>query len=111
MTADKELIVTATEFKQNLGKYMKAVESSNDVVITKSGRKIARFTPYVIDIERYIAIREKALGYGFHGKNASYEEYAAISARSDLRMEFIDGKIYIVLPPESRIKKYLRGCT
>lgn len=36
------VVVTATELKQNFGKYMDYVEQQNDVVITKNGNKIAR---------------------------------------------------------------------
>jgi len=37
--------VTATELKQNFGKYLDFVEEKNDLVITKNGSKIARLTP------------------------------------------------------------------
>ena len=56
--------ITATELKQNLGKYLDCVEQQNDVVITKNGSKIARLTPYVTDIEQYFTVREKALEIG-----------------------------------------------
>lgn len=37
------MIVTATEFKSNLGKYLE-MASEQDVFITKNGKKIARLT-------------------------------------------------------------------
>ena len=99
-TNDKEgVVVTATELKQNLGKYLDFVEQQNDVVITKNGSKIARLTPYVTDIEQYFIIREKALDYQYGGKKVSYEEFMEISEKSTLRMEFINGEIYLLTSP------------
>ena len=37
------MIVTATEFKTNLGKYLE-MASSQDIFITKNGKSIARLT-------------------------------------------------------------------
>ncbi len=36
------MIVTATEFKMNLGKYLDMVTSNEDVYITKNGKMIAK---------------------------------------------------------------------
>lgn len=93
------VVVTATELKQNFGKYLDFVEEQNDVVITKNGTKIARLTPYVTDIEQYFIIREKALDYQYGGKKVSYEEFMEISEKSTLRMEFINGEIHLLSSP------------
>ncbi len=93
------VIITATELKQNLGKYLDFVEEQNDVVITKNGNKIARITPYVTDIEQYFAVREKALDYQYGGKKVSYEEFMEIYEKSTLRMELINGEIYLLSSP------------
>lgn len=85
--------------KQNLGKYLDFVEEQNDVVITKNGVKIARLTPYVTDIEQYFTVREKALDYQYGGKKVSYEEFMEISEKSTLRMELINGEIYLLPSP------------
>jgi prevent-host-death family protein len=92
-------VVTATDFKQNLGKYLDFVEEQNEVVITKNGNKIARLTPYVTDIEQYFTVREKALDYQYGGKKVSYEEFMEISEKSTLRMELINGEIYLLSSP------------
>jgi prevent-host-death family protein len=92
-------VITATELKQSLGKYLDYVEQKNDVVITKNGKKIARLTPYVTDIEEYFIIREKALDYQYGGKKVSYEEFMEIYEKSTLRMEFINGEINILASP------------
>ena len=47
------VVITVTELKQNLGKYMDFIEDQNQVVITKNGKKVARLTPYITDLEQY----------------------------------------------------------
>ena len=37
------MIVTATEFKSNLGRYLEAV-AKEDIVITRNGKRIAKLT-------------------------------------------------------------------
>lgn len=93
------VVVSATELKQNFGKYMAHVEQQNDVVITKNGHKVARLTPYVTDIEQYFIVRENALDYQYGGKKVSYEEFMKIYEKSTLRMEFINGEIHLLASP------------
>lgn len=93
------VVITATELKQNFGKYLDYVEQQNDVVITKNGTKIARLTPYVTDIEQYFTIREKALDYQYGGKKVSYEEFMEIYEKSTLRMELINSEIHLMGSP------------
>ena len=94
------VVVTATELKQNFGKYMDfVVEQQNDVVITKNGAKIVRLTPYVTDIEQYFTVRENALDYQYGGKKVSYEEFMEICEKSTLRMELINGEIHLLGSP------------
>lgn len=93
------VVVTATELKQNFGKYMEHVEELNDVVITKNGKKTARLTPYVTDVEQYFTVRERALDYQYGGKKVSYQEFMEIYEKSTLRMEFINGEIHLLSSP------------
>jgi prevent-host-death family protein len=93
------VVITATELKQNLGKYLDLMERQNDVVITKNGNKIARLTPYVTDIEQYFTVRENALDYQYGGKKVSYAEFMEIYEKSTLRMELINGEIYLLASP------------
>jgi prevent-host-death family protein len=99
MKYKESVAVTATDFKQNLGKYMDFVEEQNDVVITKNGKKVARLTPYVTDIEQYFLVRERALDYQYGGKKVTYKEYMEIYEKSTLRMEFINGEIHLLASP------------
>lgn len=93
------VVITVTELKQNLGKYMDFVEEQNDVVITKNGKKIARLTPYITDIEQYFLVRERVLDYQYGGKKVSYEEFVEINEKTTLRMEFINGEIHLLASP------------
>jgi prevent-host-death family protein len=93
------VVITATELKQNLGKYMDHVERQNEVVITKNGKKVARLTPYITDIEQYFLVKERALDYQYGGKKVSYEEFIEIYEKTTLRMEFINGEIYLLSSP------------
>ena len=101
------VVVTATEFKQNFGKFMDFIEQQNDVVITKNGIKTARLTPYVTDIEQYFIVRENALDYQYGGKKVSYEEFIEITEKSTLRMELINGEIYLLGSPNIRHQEIL----
>ncbi len=94
------VVVTATEFKQNLGRHLEYVcDEQTDVVITKNGTKIARLTPYVSDIEQYFMVKENALDYQYGGKKVSYEEFETINEKTTLRMEYINGEIYLLASP------------
>jgi len=92
-------IITATELKNNLGKYLDYVMEDNEVVVTKNGNKAIRLTPYVNDYDHYFVLKEKALDYLYGGKKVSYEEFMEIYEKSDLRMEFINGEIVILSSP------------
>lgn len=93
--------ITATELKNNLGLYLDHVMNDNEVVITKNGAKAVRLTPYITDVDRYFAVKERALDYQYGGKKVSYEEFMEIYEKSDLRMEFINGEIVLLGSPSS----------
>ncbi|MGI6652485.1 MAG: type II toxin-antitoxin system prevent-host-death family antitoxin [Limnochordia bacterium] len=87
--------ITATELKQNLGKYLDYVAENNEIVVTKNGHKYVRLSPYITDHERYFLLKEKAADYSMGGARVSYEEFMEIYSKSELRLEFINGEIII----------------
>lgn len=91
--------ITATELKENLGKYLDYAIDNHEIVITKNGKKAARLSPYITDIERYLTVKEEALDYRYGGKKVSYDEFMEIYEKSDLRMEFINGEIFLLSSP------------
>lgn len=98
---DSTKVITATEFKTNLGKYLDYAAEDNEVVITKNGTKFARLTPYISQIERYFAVKERSTDYQYGGKKVSYEEFMEIYENSELRMEFINGEIVLLASPST----------
>lgn len=101
MEKDKSPVITATELKSNLGKYLDYVNDDNEVIITKNKKKAIRMTPYITEIERYFTVKENALDYVYGGKKVSYEEFMEIYEKSELRMEYINGEIVILSSPSS----------
>lgn len=99
MKAKGGLTITATELKQNFGKYMSHVEQQGEVIITKNGTKTARLTPYITNIEQYFLVKEQALDYQYGGKKVSYGEFMEIYEKSDLRLEYINGEIVLLASP------------
>ncbi|PKM88912.1 MAG: prevent-host-death protein [Firmicutes bacterium HGW-Firmicutes-12] len=96
---DTTKVITATELKTNLGKYIDYVAEDNEVIITKNGKKAIRITPYITEIERYYTVKENALDYQYGGKKVSYEEFMEIYEHSELRMEYINGEIVLLGSP------------
>jgi len=43
------MIVTATELKNNLGKYLDLVHHDDSIIITKNGEPVAKIVPFVLD--------------------------------------------------------------
>lgn len=113
-------VITATEFKNNLGSYIDYVAENNEVVVTKNGRKTLRLTPYITEIEQYFMVKENALDYQYGGKKVSYEEFMEIYENTDLRMEYINGEIVLLSSPSTfhqnisgnlhvKLRDYLKG--
>lgn len=98
---DTTIVITATEFKTNMGKYIDYVMEDHEVVITKNNKKAVRLTPYITEIERYYAVKENALDYLYGGKKVSYEEFMEIYEKSELRMEYINGEIILLASPDT----------
>lgn len=107
MEKDKTQVITATELKTNLGKYLDYVNEDNEVVVSKNGKKAIRITPYVTDIEQYFMVKENARDYQYGGKKVSYEEFMEIYEKSELRMEYINGEIIYYRHRALSIRIYL----
>lgn len=97
------MIVNATDLKNNLGKYLRAA-AREEIIITSSGRKVARLTAYeASDKEAFheAYIKEKAEAYALFPRKATYEEFLRISDNSDDQFEYIDGEIYMMASPKA----------
>jgi prevent-host-death family protein len=98
------MIITATEFQNNFGKYLKLSELE-DVIITKSGAKVAQLTPYreseYDDNARPPGeTKESAIDYSYDAAlRVSYEEYLRLVTGSENRYEYIEGEIFLQASP------------
>ncbi len=102
------MFATASEMKNGFGQYLKHVTDENgEVIITKNNLRVARLVPYVSDIEKYFTVRENAVNYDYNKKTVSYEEFMEIYAKSNARMEFLNGEIYIMSSPDIDHQKIL----
>lgn len=101
------MIINATDLKNNLGKYLRAV-ANEDVVITSNGRKIARLTTY-LDMNSRLdtCLKEQAERYSQYPRKATYDEYLQLVESSDDRFEYIDGEIYMMASPRAMHQKVL----
>lgn len=94
------MFASASEMKNSFGQYLKHVtDESGEVIITKNNVRVARLVPYVSDIEQYYTVKENALQYEYNKKTVSYLEFMEIYEKSNARMEFINGEIYILSSP------------
>jgi prevent-host-death family protein len=94
------MFASASEMKNSFGQYLKHVtDESGEVIITKNNVRVARLVPYVSDIEQYYTVKENALQYEYNRKTVSYLEFMEIYEKSNARMEFINGEIYILSSP------------
>ncbi len=94
-------MITATELKKNLGKYLDYVSENHEIVITKNGQPSVRLSPYISKITTYMMMKEEAPRYGPDELLVSYEEFLEISENSDVRMEYINGEIIMQSSPNS----------
>lgn len=93
--------ITATELKNNLGKYLDYVIENHEVVVTKNGQKAVRISPYLTDHVRYFLLKEQSAKYQAGDLKVSYEEFMEIYEKSDLRLEFLDGEITALSSPSA----------
>lgn len=95
------MFASASEMKNKFGLYLKHVtDEDGEIIVTKNNIRVARLVPYVSDIEKYFTVRENAVNYDYNKKIVSYEEFMEIYAKSNVRMEFLNGEIYIMSSPD-----------
>ncbi len=94
--------ISATEMKNNLGKYLKACQNE-DVFITKNDKVIARLSGSgASSAEGYVAMKEAEAAYtafSYSGKKVSYEDFIKITEGNEERYEYIDGEVYLLASP------------
>ncbi|NJD01092.1 MAG: type II toxin-antitoxin system Phd/YefM family antitoxin [Ruminiclostridium sp.] len=96
--------VTATEVKNNFGKYIR-LAAKEDIIITKNSKEVGRLTSMQKEYEddgMDSVFREGSTAYSFETKKISYEKFLEIRKKSDEheRLEYIDGEIYYLASPK-----------
>lgn len=96
------MYVSATEFQNNFGKYLKHCEKEN-VFITKNGKKRALLLHYPRNNDGYEA-GEPVYNYGTSPRKrpenwVGYREFIEMTEKSDKRYELIDGVVYLMPSP------------
>ncbi len=97
------MLVTATELKNKLGKYLREA-MREDVIVVSNGRKVARLSAYdEYDVHAGLSlpIGERAELYAAYPRKATYEEYLELTNSSEERFEYIDGEIYYMASPKT----------
>ncbi len=87
---------TSTEVQNNFGKYLALASASEEIIITKNGRDIARMvTCSAADrVEEEFAVYENE-----DGPRITYEEFIKLTEESEQRYELIDGELFLLASP------------
>lgn len=101
-------VITATEFKNNLGKYIDYAIENHQVIVTKNGKAAVRLSPYITEMDQYWIIKEEAAAYNFGTDLLSYEEFLNIAKDSEQRLEFHNGEL-IVMDAPSKFHQEISG--
>lgn len=88
--------VASTEVQNNFGKYLNFAAASEEIIITKNGKDIAKIVPCK-DEDR---VSEECGIYEYPDKpRVTYEEFLELTENSDLRYELIDGEVFMLASP------------
>lgn len=90
--------ITSTEAQNNFGRYIKLARFE-DIIVTKSGKKVVVIKPYEEKVGDGSNIAEKAEVYGMEDMKISYEDFLKLSEESEKRYEYIDGEVYLLASP------------
>lgn len=88
--------VATTTLQNSFGKYLQMASEGQEIIITKNGRGIAQLKPYA-EFKKF-AVREVS-GDNSYNHRVTYEEFLALSQKSESQLELIDGQIYLMSAP------------
>lgn len=92
--------ITSTEAQNNFGKYLRMATDLEEVVITKNGQNAAKLVSCREPLMGGVGIAEEAVDYLYnHQIRLSYGDFLELTAKSDLRYEYIDGETYLMSSP------------
>ena len=88
--------VSATEVQNSFGKYLAQAMASEEVIVTRNGKSVAKLIPWE-DLDNEL-VRDLSAQYRTE-KRVTYEEYLALVENTDERYELIDGELYYLAAP------------
>lgn len=105
------MIVSATDLKNNLGKYLRA-SAREDIIITSNGRRVAKLTA-IEDADNTgfseTYLKEQAEAYTQFPRKVSFEEFLKLTENCDEheQYEYIDGIMYLLESPKANHQQAL----
>jgi len=88
--------VASTEVQNNFGKYLNFAAASEEIIITRNGKDIAK----IIACNDEDRVNEECCIYEDSDKpRVTYEEFLELTENSDLRYELIDGEVFMLASP------------
>lgn len=88
--------VASTEVQNNFGKYLNFAAASEEIIITRNGKDIAK----IVACNDEDRVNEECCIYEDSDKpRVTYEEFLELTENSDLRYELIDGEVFMLASP------------
>ncbi len=88
--------VASTEVQNNFGKYLNFAAASEEIIITRNGKDIAKIIPCNNDD---LVNEENGIYENSDKPKVTYEEFLELTENSDLRYELIDGEVFMLASP------------
>ncbi|WP_164667903.1 type II toxin-antitoxin system prevent-host-death family antitoxin [Virgibacillus doumboii] len=87
--------VPSTKVQNNFGKYLKFADAGEEIIVTKSGKDVAR----ILTCHDTDTVREQQSEYRSSGDWVTYKEFLELTEESEQRFELIDGVVYNLASP------------
>ncbi len=85
--------VSTTVFQNAFGKYLKMAMTGEDIIISKSGRGVAKLIQYE---DPMITVMKEGTAEYYVRKRVTYQEYLEITENTKARYELINGEIFLM---------------
>lgn len=92
------MIINSTDFKNNLGRYIKVIEKES-VYVKKNNSIIAKFSKFNPYSDTEFVVQESNAAYQIVNPKMTYSEFVILNENSENRLEFINGEIYLLASP------------
>ncbi len=88
--------VASTEVQNNFGKYLSLAAASEEIIITRNGKDIAK----IVSCSDGPVVNEECCIYeNENGPRITYDEFIKLTEESEQRYELIDGELFLLASP------------